>query len=221
VQAIPTTFYSLFLGAPPRTFAVVGIGMSEGKTLTAMLFVIAVALRGRRCLIVDTDLRRGRLHRLCGVPRSGGLYETVMGKVELGQAIRSTAFAGVDVLVTGEMPEKLSPARLLESAEFRKIVETVRERYDLVVFDTPPLSLVGDAQIIGSHCDCVVPVARFQKTRRRGVRRLIDQLARSGVQVPGFIITDVDLRSVEYGYYYSRAYGYKHKYGYGYGGSQG
>jgi capsular exopolysaccharide synthesis family protein len=213
-HAISTNLYSVFLKNPPRSIAVVGASPEEGKSFVAASVASTVASRGRKVLLVDCDLRRGRLHSTFGVPRADGIYEILTAEVSLDKAIRQTGIPNVDVLPTGMVPEKINPIRLLELPDFQRLVQQLEERYDLVVFDTPPLSLVSDVQIIGPLCDGALVVARYGRSTRRSMRSLVNQLRKAHCEVAGVVINDVDTNSSQYQYYY-RNYGYSYQYGYG------
>ncbi len=215
-HAFSTNLYSVFLKHPPKSIAVVGASPSEGKSFVAIGLASTVASRGRRVLIVDCDLRRGRLHSTFGVPRADGVYEILTSDVPVDKAIRQSGLPNVDVLPTGMVPEMISPIRLLELPDFALLVEELERRYDFVVFDTPPLSLVSDAQIIGPLCDGALAVTRFGHSTRRSLRNLVMTLRKARTEVVGVVVNDVDTSSGQYQYYY-RGYGYAYTYGGGYG----
>ena len=116
-QSFTTQIMSLFMDKPPRALMVVSAAVEDGKTLVAMHLASTVAARGKRVLIVDADLRRGRLHRMFQLGRGGGMYELVTQKITLDEACRRTWIPNVDVMTTGEVPLKLSPLRVFEHPE--------------------------------------------------------------------------------------------------------
>lgn len=211
-HAFSTNLYSVFLRNPPKSIAVVGASPGEGKSFVAIGLGSTVASRGRRVLIVDCDLRRGRMHSTFGLPRADGVYEILTSDVPIEKAIRQSGLPNVDLLPTGMVPEMINPIRLLELPDFPKLVKELESRYDLVVFDTPPLSLVSDAQIIGPLCDGALAVTRFARSTRRSLRNLVVNLRKARTEVVGVVINDVDTSSGQYQYYY-RSYGYAYTYG--------
>src|SRR5262249_16935207 len=155
-HGVATNLFSLFLDREPRSIMVVSAAMDEGKTLMSVTLAATLAARGKRVLLVDADLRRGRLHKLFCVSKAGGLFELVMGRITPEEAIRQTSIPNVDLITTGAVPEKVSPVRVLELEGYKTAVANLRERYDLVVFDTPPVGVVSDAQLIGGLVDGAV-----------------------------------------------------------------
>jgi capsular exopolysaccharide synthesis family protein len=211
-HTLTTQVYSQFLDAPPRALMVVSSAVEDGKTLVGVNLAITVAARGKRVLLVDADLRRGRLHRLFQLPKKGGLFELVTQKVKLEEAARSTFIPNVDVVTTGEIPDKLSPLRVFEHAHLAETVEALKARYDLVVFDTPPTPLVSDALIIGGLVDGAVGVARASRTSRQLARKLSDRFKSARVNFLGWVLNDVPESELKSKYYYR--YGYGRHYGY-------
>jgi capsular exopolysaccharide synthesis family protein len=214
-HTIATNIYSLFLKTPPRVLMVASATPQQGKTLFALQLAASVAARGRTVVVVDADLRRGRLHRVLGVPRQGGVYEILANERPFTEVVREGGGPNVSILTTGAIPEKMNPLRLLELPDFAALITALRERYDLVILDSAPVGLVADAIHIGAACDGAVLVARYRKASRRALRAAAHQLENGAVRVVGCIINDLDPRSPPYGFY--RSYGYGYRLGYGYG----
>jgi capsular exopolysaccharide synthesis family protein len=206
-----TNLYSMFLHQPPRALMVTSATVDDGKTLVSVNLASTVAARGKRVLLVDADLRRGRLHRLFQLPRGGGLFELLTQRITAQEAIRRTWIPNVDVITNGDVPEKVSPIRILELPELAQVIKALAERYDLVLFDTAPVTLVADAQIVGMHVDGVIGVVRAGKTSRRLARGLAQQLAMARANLVGWILNDVSESALKAGYYYGYGYG-RHDY---------
>jgi capsular exopolysaccharide synthesis family protein len=208
-HSFTTQIFSQFMDKPPRALMVVSAAVEDGKTLVGLHLAATVAARGKRVLLVDGDLRRGRLHRIFQLGRGGGLYELVTQKVTLDEAIRSTFIPNVDVITTGEVPLKLSPLRVFEHAELPRVIERLKDRYDLVVLDTPPVPLVSDALLLADVVDGAIAVARAKKTSRALARRLAEQLTGGHVNLIGWLLNDMTPKELKSRYY--------HRYGYGRG----
>jgi succinoglycan biosynthesis transport protein ExoP len=216
-HTVATNIFSLFLKTPPRVLMLASASPQQGKTLLTLSLANSVAARGRRVVVVDADLRRGRLHKVFGLPRQGGLYEILNQELPYQECLRETTSPNVSLLTAGSFPEKMNPLRVLELEDFARLAAQLRQDFDLVLFDTPPVGLVADAIHIGAVCDGAVAVARFRKASRRALRAAVQQLETSRVRVVGCVINDLDLRSHQYGYYRAHGLGYRLGYGYGYG----
>jgi capsular exopolysaccharide synthesis family protein len=213
-QSFTTQIMSLFMDKPPRALMVVSASVEDGKTLVALHLASTVAARGKRVLIIDADLRRGRLHRMFQLGRGGGMYELVTQKITVDEACRRTWIPNVDVVTTGEVPLKLSPLRVFEHPELGNVVGLLKDRYDLVVIDTPPVPLVSDALLLAEHVDGAIAVARAKKTSRALTRRLTEQLVGARVNLVGWLLNDLTAAELKSKYYYRYGYGrgYAYKY---------
>jgi polysaccharide biosynthesis transport protein len=213
-QSFTTQIFSLFMDKPPRALMVVSAAIEDGKTLVALHLASTVAARGKRVLIIDADLRRGRLHRMFQLGRGGGMYELVTQKITADEACRRTWIPNVDVVTTGDVPLKLSPLRVFEHPELGRVLAALKDRYDLIVIDTPPVPLVSDALLLADHVDGAVAVARAKKTSRALTRRLTEQLVGARVNLVGWLLNDLTAAELKSKYYYRYGYGrgYAYKY---------
>jgi succinoglycan biosynthesis transport protein ExoP len=219
-QTIATNTFSLFLKTPPRALLIASAGPWEGKTLVAFQLAASIAARGRRVILVDADLRRGRVHRVIGGSRSGGVYEILANERSIEELVRTTGMPNVWALTTGALPEKMNPLSLLELPDFARFAAKLRETYDLVIYDSAPVCVVADAIHVGAVCDGAVMIARFRRASRRALRAAVQQLETAQVRVVGCIINDLDPRAHHYAYYRSHG-AYRFGYGYaGYGSSE-
>ena len=219
-HSVATNLFSLFLDREPRTLMVVSAAMDEGKTLMSVTLAATLAARGKKVLLVDADLRRGRLHKLFCVPKGGGLFELVMGRVTPEEATRATSIPNVDLITTGAVPDKVSPVRVLELEGCGAAIAKLKERYDLVVFDTPPVGVVSDAQLIGGFVDGAVGIVRSGRTSRRLARTAASLLSLARVNLVGWIVNDVSEALLRSGYYYKK-YGHEYaRYGYYYAAAE-
>jgi tyrosine-protein kinase Etk/Wzc len=205
---------SLFMDKPPRALMVVSAAVEDGKTLVTLHLASTLAARGKRVCIIDADLRRGRLHRMFQLGRGGGLYELVTQKITMDEACRRTWIPNVDVITTGDVPMKLSPLRVFEHPELGRVLEALKDRYDLLVIDTPPVPLVSDALLLADHIDGAIAVARAKKTSRALTRRLTEQLVGARVNLVGWLLNDLTPAELKSKYYYRYGYGrgYAYKY---------
>jgi polysaccharide biosynthesis transport protein len=201
---------------PSRTLLITSAGPQEGKTTVAVNLAITLAQSGLSVLLVDTDMRRPRLHRALGVPAIGdGLSKAIVGECEVLSAVRDTGIPRLQLLPCGPCPP--NPAELLHAERFKRIVAQLVERYDRVIFDSPPIGVVTDPVILSRLTDGTVFVAKAGRTSRDALSRANRQLVGSDsrANVLGCIINDLDIKNHnKYGYYY---YQYYSRYGNYYG----
>ncbi len=191
----------------------------EGKTTTSINMAITFAQTGARVILLDCDLRKSRVHRYLQIERKSGLSNVVCGYTKLDDVIQKDVRVNLDVLTAGEIPP--NPAELLGTAEFKNVLEQLKEKYDYIFIDTPPLTVVTDASIIMNSCDGTVIVARENVTTFDMMDVSMGEVSRSGAKLLGVILLDSTERQRKYGYYrtyrHGYKYGYKYKYDYKYG----
>jgi capsular exopolysaccharide synthesis family protein len=162
---------------------------SEGKTTTLANLAIALAYAGSRVLVVEADLRRPKLADLLGVDRSVGLTSILAGRVRAEQAVQHWSGGVFDVLASGPLPP--NPSELLGSQHMASLLAELRERYDVVLLDTPPLLPVTDAAAVAPSTDGAILVCRFKKTRGAQVAQAVTALEAVSVPVLGTVFTMV------------------------------
>jgi capsular exopolysaccharide synthesis family protein len=173
---------------------------------------LSFAATGRRVLIIDSDLRRPRQHSLFRVGREDGLADVLAGMKSFDETIKPHPVEpNLFVLSAGRNSPLAS--ELLGAGEIEKVIETARQRFDLVFIDNPPVLPVADAIIVGTHCDGTIGVLRAGRTSRKALRRFVQTLARNRIHILGLVIEAVDMSATEYrsvyGYNVQSYYGEK------------
>lgn len=170
-----------------RTVAVTSATTGEGKTATATnLGIVLAQLKGRRVLLMDCDLRRPRLHRVFKLSNRQGLVSALAGGHESELPINSTDIGGLYVATSGPLPP--NPSELLASKRMAELVGLLREKFDFVVLDTPPVLPVTDALLVGSHVDGVALCLRAGRVNRDEVLDCRDRLQRADIKILGTVL---------------------------------
>ena len=200
-----------FMGADNglHAFCVTSAAPREGKSTIVINLAISLAQNGKKVLLIDTDLRRPRLHRAFKVPGRRGISNALVGEAKLDELVIHTEVPNLDLIPCGPIPP--NPSELLHTENFRKFLADAKSKYDHVVFDTPPLGAVTDAAVLTPQLDGVILVVKAQSTTRDAIRATARQLNDINGRIFGAIFNDVDLRSSRYGqgtYYYYRREGY-------------
>jgi capsular exopolysaccharide synthesis family protein len=161
----------------------------EGKTVTcANLGVVLAERTDRVTIIVDADLRKGRLARLLQAGDGPGLSEMLRGEAQLADCVMSTPYPNLFFLPTGKA-EPGQVGELLGRPELEEIVRELRKEYDYVIFDTPPINSTADAGSLGSVVGEAIVVVRMNKTRRESVDKAISLLHAANVETSGLVLT--------------------------------
>ena len=184
----------------------------EGKTTISANLAVTLAQTASRVLLLGCDLRKATLHTLFDKPKAPGLTEVLVGDVELEQVVHATGIFNLDFISAGTTPP--NPAELLGSELMRALVEQLRERYDTIILDAPPLLPVTDAALLTAFSDRVVMVLEAGNVPQKAAERSVEVLQTAQAPVAGFIFNDKSGKGAEY---YS-SYGDRYGYGYGYYG---
>jgi capsular exopolysaccharide synthesis family protein len=194
-----------------QTLVVTSAAPSEGKTTVAANLAVTFAQQGMRVALIDCDLRKARLHNLFGVPREPGLTQMLIGAPGAAEAARATEVEGLTVVPAGTLPP--NPAELLGGKAMRELVERLKQRFDLIILDTPPLLAAADAAVLGELADGTVLVVRAGATDRAAAQQAVQQLRLVGARVLGAVINDPDEKVASFGggYYYYDYYGVEKK----------
>ena len=194
----------------PRTLMVTSAGTAEGKTTTAINLATVLAQNGSSVLLIDSDLRKPRIHRDFNCFRAPGLTNRIALSKNNGKAnsaIHPTHVQNLFVMPSGNSTP--SPAELLSSERLERIIETCKRAFDYVIMDSPPTLGLADAMILSRQVDGVVLVARAGQTGKENFRVAIKRLSQVQAPVLGVVLNGVDLDSPEYAYYSSYYYNYE------------
>ncbi len=186
-----------------KSIVVTSTGVSEGKSLTALnLAWLLAQTDGMRCLLIDSDLRQPCLTEYLGIEEEDevGLSEVMGGEVTLEQAMRRLEPSGLYLLPGGAARDDV--AELLSGPRFSSILEEVRDLFDYIIIDAPPLGLFTDATVLINRADGALLVVRASKTRYALVNRILDTLPRS--RMLGVVLNRSYEQLTESNYYYRR-----------------
>lgn len=203
-RAVRTNIVFMAPDKPHRVILVTSAAPSEGKTTVACCVAIAMAQAGQRVALVDCDLRRPRLHRVFGAGSSAGVTTALLDPARLESAIFDTEVPNLQVIPCGPIPP--NPAELLHSEAFGRFLDSLRDRFDRVVLDSPPVVPVTDAAILSARVDGTLLVVRALRTTKDLVRQGARALRDVGGNVIGVVLNAVDFTRGSGSYYY-RYYG--------------
>jgi len=202
-KILTTNILSLNRGKPPKTIAITSSIASEGKTVSSLNLAISLshATHKPRIILIDADLRKGQLLKYLGAPARKGLSEYLQGTASLDEILFSLDDIGhLSFIASGAVPE--NPAELLASTTMRELIISLRDKYNFVLIDTPPVIPVTDAVIIGSNVEGVLLVIRAGLTQRGMVSRAVELLVQAHSNIIGHVLTGVEYFIPEYIYRY-------------------
>ncbi len=208
IRGVRTAVHFSNVDTPPRVMMITSSLPGEGKTIFSMSFGRVMAKSGARVLLIDADMRRPRVHSVLGLDKSKpDLARILSGEVQLEDAVQRDA-SGMDVIIA--RAKTPNPHDLLASKQMERLLAVARERYDIVVVDTPPVIAVSDSAVVSKLVDTTVYLVRWTSTPREVVMQGIKRLTDYNVKVAGVVLNQVNLEEQkqygygDYGYYYGK-----------------
>lgn len=177
----------------PRAILVSSAGAIEGKTTLALWLALAMHQGGHAVLVIDGDHRRSSLMRHAALASKPGLTDYIAGDAAAPDLIQQDPSTGIDFIASGNaMSRAFGPS---EIARLRALIDTMKQRYQMIIIDSPPLLAMTDGFVHGSIADQTVFVCRWQRTSRQAVLASLDRLRDYGANVAGVVVTMVDQNS--------------------------
>ena len=180
-------------GTPTRVIQITSTNRSEGKSVLTANLGIALAQCGKRVLLVDADLYHPTLQQLFGIESELGLTALLDGQADPADAISDCGIAGLSLLTSGSLPA--DPGELLATARFPELLDALREQYDFILLDTPPVLAVSDTTAVAARVDGVLFALQIAQSNRSSAEQAIQALAAVGATILGVVITGASPRT--------------------------
>jgi len=190
-----------------NTVAVVSAGAGEGKSTTVLNLATVFAQSGQRVVVVDSDLRRPTLHKLLRQTNNLGLTNYLLKQNTLDEVIQATSLETLHFLASGKLPS--SSLGILSSSQMKDLIGELKQRYDFVFFDSPPIMGVSDASILASEVDITMQVIQYRRYPQPMNIRAKQLIEKVGGNLVGIVLNNINMSQDESYYYYS---GYYHDY---------
>jgi len=189
----------------PQAILVTSAGPSEGKTLCAANLAVTMAQAGSRVVIMDCDMRRPRVHKVFQAKRDPGVSSLLVGKGELKNAIIHSAVKNLDIIPVGPIPP--NPSEILGSKKMKGLIEGLRQHYNRIIIDSPPITAVTDAVIVSQLVDGVLLVVLAGDTPRQIIQNGVAQLTAANTHILGAVLNGIKTGRDSH-YYYQYYYYY-------------
>lgn len=208
LRVIRTNLHFLNEKEAARTVLVTSTTPKEGKSTIASNYAMSIAITGKKVLLVDCDIRRPRAHDSFGVSFTKGLDSVLAGECEVEDVILKDVEKNLDILPTRNVAHNVT--ELFLGDKMKGLLQDLKDKYNTVVLDTPPLIIASDAAILSKHCDGVVYVVAYDQVAKRELEFGKTMLNNAKANIYGFVVNKVDKNGLSYGNYgyYNNNYSY-------------
>lgn len=187
-----------------KAFAVTSYSKGEGKSTVASNLAISFSKMESKVLLVDCDLRRPNVHNIFKIDNTKGLADVIGKMINFDQAVQKNVLPGLDILVSGTIPP--NPSELMCSSTFISLVEQLKEEYDYIIFDTPPIGVVADALLLKELIAGFIVVVRERATTHGDLRNLTESIKLADSRVLGIVKVGCSRNERRKGKYYYKYY---------------
>lgn len=182
-----------------KTIVITSAEMAEGKSTVAGNIALTFAQNENKVILIDCDLRRPTVHKNFKTSNLLGVSEVLLGEISLEEAVKKHS-ANMYILTSGKIPP--NPSEMMASKSMTKLIEELKNEYDIIILDTAPVNVVTDAQILGTKVDGTILVVRAGRTKREAVIEAKGHLNKVGVNILGTVLYAVENVYGKYYYYY-------------------
>ncbi|EPA1778330.1 polysaccharide biosynthesis tyrosine autokinase [Klebsiella pneumoniae] len=208
IRSLRTSLHFAMMESKNNILMISGASPNAGKTFVSTNLAATIAMTGKKVLFIDSDLRKGYVHKMLGSENVKGLSDILSGQAKVESIIERVSGGEFDYIVRGQTPP--NPAELLMHPRFKELLSWASQNYELVIVDTPPILAVTDAAIIGQYAGTTLLVARFEENTAKEIAVSIKRFEQTGVVIKGCILNGVMKKASSYYSYGYSQYGYSY-----------
>ncbi|CAM3832581.1 CpsD/CapB family tyrosine-protein kinase [Mesobacillus thioparans] len=183
-----------------QTIMITSAGPGAGKSTTAANLAVVFAQQEKRVLLIDADLRKPTVHYTFNLTNTFGLSSVLSKQMQLVEAVDESEIENLGILTSGPVPP--NPAELLGSKAMNQFLAEAKQHFDVIIFDTPPMLAVTDAQVLANKCDGSILVVYSGKTEMDEAAKAKELLTNTKSKLLGAVLNHKKLQSSDYYYYY-------------------
>ncbi|WP_447308461.1 polysaccharide biosynthesis tyrosine autokinase [Escherichia coli] len=208
IRSLRTSLHFAMMESKNNILMISGASTNAGKTFVSTNLAATIAMTGKKVLFIDSDLRKGYVHKMLGSKNVKGLSDILSGQAKVESIIERVSEGDFDYICRGQTPP--NPAELLMHPRFKELLSWASQNYELVIVDTPPILAVTDAAIIGKYAGTTLLVARFEANTAKEIAVSIKRFEQTGVVIKGCILNCVMKKASSYYSYGYSQYGYSY-----------
>ncbi|MCX1378674.1 polysaccharide biosynthesis tyrosine autokinase [Escherichia coli] len=208
IRSLRTSLHFAMMESKNNILMISGASPNAGKTFVSTNLAATIAMTGKKVLFIDSDLRKGYVHKMLGSKNVKGLSDILSGQAKVESIIERVSEGDFDYICHGQTPP--NPAELLMHPRFKELLSWASQNYELVIVDTPPILAVTDAAIIGKYAGTTLLVARFEANTAKEIAVSIKRFEQTGVVIKGCILNCVMKKASSYYSYGYSQYGYSY-----------
>ncbi|EPU0920624.1 polysaccharide biosynthesis tyrosine autokinase [Escherichia coli] len=208
IRSLRTSLHFAMMESKNNILMISGASLNAGKTFVSTNLAATIAMTGKKVLFIDSDLRKGYVHKMLGSKNVKGLSDILSGQAKVESIIERVSEGDFDYICRGQTPP--NPAELLMHPRFKELLSWASQNYELVIVDTPPILAVTDAAIIGKYAGTTLLVARFEANTAKEIAVSIKRFEQTGVVIKGCILNCVMKKASSYYSYGYSQYGYSY-----------
>jgi capsular exopolysaccharide synthesis family protein len=183
-----------------KTIVVTSSAMGEGKSTTCANLAVVMAENGYKTVLIDCDMRSSIIHEIFNVSNEKGLSDFLVGNIGLSEAVKKTEIPNLNIITSGTKPP--NPSELVGSENMKNFIEDLKEMYDYLILDTPPVIIVTDAQLLSSYADGCVLVVASSQVEKAAVVKAKELLEKVNARILGVVLNKMDVKHKGYSGYY-------------------
>lgn len=199
----------------PKLIAVTSTISGEGKTFMAINLGGVIAFSGKKVIILDLDMRKPKIHLGFGIENTKGMSTILIGKNSIEECVNKSSLESLHFITAGPVPP--NPSELIISPNLNKLLEDLKQIYDIIIIDTPPVGIVTDGIPIIQMADYPIYILRANYSKRIFIRNINKLIFDNNIRKLSVVLNNVQFSNSKYGYGYGYGYNYGYGYGYGYG----
>ncbi|NKI19564.1 polysaccharide biosynthesis tyrosine autokinase [Spongiibacter sp. KMU-166] len=211
LRSLRTSLHFAMLESSNNIMMISGPSPNVGKSFVSGNLAAVVAQAGQKVLLIDMDLRKGYMHKMFDLGPENGVSDVLAKRLPVQEAIKQTRVGELFFMPRGVVPP--NPSELLMSKGLTELLDEVKDQFDLIIVDTPPIMAVTDAAIVGRQCGVTMIVARFGLNPVKELEATKHRFEQNGIQVKGVVLNAVTRSASGYGYGYGYGY-YNYHYEY-------